>query len=490
MGHSTGFLDIERKGIKERAPLVRVQDWADITLPKDEKNIQHQAARCMDCGTPFCHMGEEVNRLTLGCPLYNLIPEWNDLVYRGQWRDAYQRLIKTNNFPEFTSRVCPAPCEGSCNASLPTDAVAIKSIERAIIDKAFSEGWVQVRKPVIRTGKRVAVVGSGPAGLVCADELNQSGHSVTVFEKADRLGGLLMYGIPNMKLEKWVVERRIDHLSKEGITFITNAEIGSAIPYEDLEEDYDAVVLCVGATKHRDLNILGRHLKGIHYAMDYLRDATQALLEQGEPKISAANKNVIVIGGGDTGADCVATALRQNCRSVIQFGKHQRLSDARLANNPWPEPPQIFTLDYAHAEAQARFNNDPRQFGILTKSFEGVNNVTSLQTVDMKKNEQGTIQEIRGTKKTWQADLVLIAIGFEGVEEQVFHSAQVDKSPRGTIHASRKNFQTNRPGVFAAGDARRDQSLIVWAMREGREVADVVNQYLGSGTVGLNEQNG
>jgi glutamate synthase (NADPH) small chain len=483
MGNSTGFLDIKRLGTQERDPWGRLHDWADITLPKDEETIREQAARCMDCGTPFCHIGEEVNRLTLGCPLYNLIPEWNDLVYRGQWLDAYHRLIKTNNFPEFTSRVCPAPCEGSCNASLPTEAVEIKSIERAIIDKAFSEGWVQVRKPHVRTGKRVAVVGSGPAGLVCADELNRSGHSVTVFEKADRLGGLLMYGIPNMKLEKWVVERRIEHLTKEGITFITNAEIGSTISFKNLENDYDAVVLCIGATKHRDLNISGRHLKGIHFAMDYLKESTQALLDQREPKITATNKNVIVIGGGDTGADCVATALRQNCCSVIQFGKHERLSEVRLATNPWPEPPLIFTLDYAHAEAEARIGKDPRQFEILTKSFAGNQSVTSLRTVEIKKNDHGAIQEVPGTEKEWQADLVLIAIGFEGVEDKVFQTTKVEKSPKGTIHAPRKNFKTNRPGVFAAGDARRGQSLIVWAMREGREVAEEIDRYLGSGTI-------
>lgn len=478
MGQLLGFLEIEREKIKERHPLERQEDWADITQPVDEQSIQSQAARCMDCGTPFCHMGEEVNKLTLGCPLYNLIPEWNDLVYRGQWYDAYKRLIKTNNFPEFTSRVCPAPCEGSCNASIPTESVAIKSIERAIIDKAFSEGWVTARKPNQRTGKRVAVVGSGPAGLVCADELNQSGHQVTVFERSDRLGGLLMYGIPNMKLEKWIVERRIDHLEKEGIIFVTNTEVGTTVTFEELEADFDAVVLCVGSTKHRDLPIPGRDLKGIHLAMDYLQVSTKALLNQNEPKINAAGKNVIVIGGGDTGADCVATALRQNCQSVVQFGKHERLSDFRLSNNPWPEPPQIYTLDYAHSEAKERFNKDPRQFGILTKHFNGEDSVSSLETIDVIKDDQGVIQEVSGSERSWQADLVLLAIGFEGVEDGIFNTAGVEKSPKGTVLASRKTFETTRPGVFAAGDARRGQSLIVWAMREGREVADVVNRYL------------
>lgn len=478
LGRLGGFLEIDRQKTPERGAWERQRDWQELTLPSDERLIQDQAARCMDCGTPFCQMGEAWQKLTIGCPLYNLIPEWNDLVYRGHWREAYERLIKTNNFPEFTSRVCPAPCEGSCNANLPTEPVAIKSIERAIIDKAFEEGWVIVRRPKKRTGKKVAVIGSGPAGLACADNLNQAGHSVTVFEKADRPGGLLMYGIPNMKLEKWVVERRIEHLKKEGITFILNTEVGKAIPLEKLEAQFDAVILCVGAARHRDLKIPGRTLKGIHYAMDYLEESTKALLEGRAPKITAEGKKVIVIGGGDTGADCVATALRQNCLSVVQFGKHERPPKVRRANNPWPEPPQIFKLDYAHEEAIARFGHDPRQFGISTVRFRGTESVSMLETVGIKVNEDGSLEEIPETEQSWEADLVLIAIGFEGVEKNFADYTDIKLSANGTILAPRKTFATNRPNVYAAGDARRGQSLIVWAMREGREVADIVNEKL------------
>lgn len=479
MGDPLAFLTIPRRENGERQAAERVNDWGEYVVPLADEALRKQAARCMDCATPYCQIGAEWNGATSGCPLYNLIPEWNELVRRGHWREAYERLIKTNNFPEFTSRACPAPCEGSCTAALPAAPVAIKSIERAIIDRAFAEGWVTARRPARRNGFKVAVVGSGPAGLACADELNQMGYRVTVFERADRPGGLLMYGIPNMKLEKSVVERRIQLLAEEGIAFVTGTEVGRDLAFREVRKRFDAVVLCIGSGKTRDLAIEGRDLQGVHQAMDYLTASTKALISGQPPAIDARGKRVIVIGGGDTGADCVAVALRQKCQSVIQFSRRGRLPDQRPSDNPWPEAPKVFKLDYGYEEAVATFGRDPRTYNVLPVRFVGKNDrVTGLVTVDVAFDDRGRLRELPGTERTWPADLVLLAVGFSGVEDHLFAHTGVAKSPQGTIAASRKTYQTDIPGVFAAGDARRGASLIVWAMREGRDAAAAVDRYL------------
>ncbi|GAB7389371.1 glutamate synthase small subunit [Bacillaceae bacterium] len=491
MGKPTGFMEYAREVPQERDPLSRINDWQEYQLPFSEEKLRIQGARCMDCATPYCHTGVELNGTTSGCPLYNLIPEWNDLVYRGRWKEALDRLLKTNNFPEFTGRVCPAPCEGSCTVGIYDPPVAIKSIERAIIEKGFAEGWIVPRPPKTRTGKKVAVVGSGPAGLACADQLNKAGHSVTVFERADRIGGLLTYGIPNMKLEKGVVERRVNLLKEEGITFVTNTEIGKDISADELRAEFDAIVLCAGAQKHRDILIEGRELKGIHFAMDYLTGVTKSYLDsrfQDGRFISAEGKDVIVIGGGDTGADCVATALRQKCRSVVQFGKHPRLPDERSSENPWPEYPHVYTLDYAYEEAEAKFGRDPREYCIMTKKFVGDENghVKELHTVQMEKlvgeNGRVTFREIPGTEKVWPAQLVLIAIGFEGTENTLIEQFGLT-AERNKVKAEYGKYKTNVDGVFVAGDMRRGQSLIVWAIHEGREAAREVDKYLMGTTI-------
>jgi len=445
----------------------------------------------MDCGTPFCHMGMELEGITTGCPINNLIPEWNDLVYRGRWQEALDRLLKTNNFPEFTGRVCPAPCEGSCTLAITDPAVAIKSIERTIIDKGFENGWITPRIPTKRTGKKIAIIGSGPAGLASADQLNQAGHTITVFERADRPGGLMMYGIPNMKLEKEVVERRIRLLTQEGIDFVTNTEVGKDITAEELRKNYDAVILCTGAQKQRDLQIDGREAKGVHFAMDYLTNSTKSLLDSNfEDKqfIDTEGKDVIVIGGGDTGADCVATALRQKCRSVVQFGKHPQLPTARTSDNMWPAYPNVFTLDYAYEEADAKFGGDPRQYSVQTKKIVSDANgvVKELHTIQMEKykGEDGRydFKEIPGTEKVWPAQHVFIAIGFEGTEQPLSNQFAVETS-NNKVKAKYGEYKTNVEGVFAAGDARRGQSLIVWAINEGREAAREVDLYLMGSTL-------
>ncbi|WMX55103.1 glutamate synthase small subunit [Peribacillus sp. R9-11] len=486
MGKATGFMDYPREKPKDRNPLTRLSDWREYTAPFYDEKLSTQGARCMDCATPFCHMGMELNRVTTGCPIHNLIPEWNDLVYRGRWKEALDRLTKTNNFPEFTGRVCPAPCEGSCTVAINDPAVAIKNIERTIIDKGFENGWITPRIPEYRTGKKIAIIGSGPAGLASADQLNQAGHSVTVYERSDRAGGLLTYGIPNMKLEKDVVARRIKLLNQEGIDFVTNTEIGKDISSEELQNQYDAVILCTGAQKQRDLVIEGREAKGIHLAMDYLTTSTKSLLDSNFEDgqfLNTKGKDVIVIGGGDTGADCVATALRQECKSVVQFGKHPILPTARTSDNMWPAYPNVFSLEYAYEEAEAKFGADPRQYSIQTKKIvaDENGNVKELHTISMEKikGEDGVyiFKEIPGTEKVWPAQFVFIAIGFEGTEQPLLTQFGVETVNQ-KIDAVYGEYRTNVEGVFAAGDARRGQSLIVWAINEGREVAREVDRYL------------
>jgi len=493
MSTPTGFMEYQRQLPADRDPAERVKDWEEFHKHLEEEELQTQGARCMDCGTPYCHTGIDMIGGTSGCPIHNLIPEWNNLVYRGLWREALERLHKTNNFPEFTGRVCPAPCEGSCTVGLIGEPVTIKSIEQAIIDKGFEEGWVVPEPPEKRTGRRVAVVGSGPAGLAAAAQLNKAGHSVTVYERADRIGGLLTYGIPSMKLDKGVVQRRVDLLRAEGIEFVVNTEIGKDIPAQKLTQDYDAVVLCGGATKPREFNIEGSDLKGVHYAMDYLNGTIKSYLDSGLADgnyISAKDKDVIVIGGGDTGSDCVATALRHGCRSVTQFGTHKRAPLTRdPIANPWPQFPNVYTLDYAHEEAKALFGSDPREFSIMTTKFVGdeEGNLKELHTVQIERivDETGRkiYQPIPGTEKVFPAQIALIAIGFDGPEQTLVQQLGLETDRRSNVKAPYGKYTTNVDKVFAAGDMRRGQSLVVWAINEGREVAREVDKYLMGATV-------
>jgi glutamate synthase (NADPH) small chain len=488
MSTPTGFMEFKRELPADRDPVERIKDWEEFHLHLDEEHLRTQGARCMDCGTPYCHTGMELAGNASGCPVNNLIPEWNNLIYRGLWREALDRLHKTNNFPEFTGRVCPAPCEGSCTVGLIGQPVTIKTIEQAIIDRGFEEGWVVPQPPKERTGKRVAVVGSGPAGLAAAAQLNKAGHLVTVYERADRIGGLLTYGIPTMKLDKKVVQRRVDLLAAEGITFVTNTEIGKDISAQKLVDDFDAVVLCGGATKSRDVSMEGRELKGVYQAMDYLNGTIKSYLDSNLEDgnyISAKDKDVIVIGGGDTGTDCVATALRHGCRSVTQFGTHAKAPLERdSVNNPWPQFPNVYTLDYAHEEAKALFGEDPRAFSVLTKKFVGDENgnLKELHTVQIQRTVDETgrkvYTEIPGTEKVWKADLVLIAVGFEGPESTIINELGLEQDRRSNVKAQYGQYVTNVDKVFAAGDMRRGQSLVVWAINEGREAAREVDKFL------------
>ncbi len=487
MGKPTGFIEYRREVPTEAAPPMRIKHWKEFAVPMEESSLQTQGARCMDCGIPFCHTGKLISGMASGCPVNNLIPEWNDLVYRGLWRDALERLERTNNFPEFTGRVCPAPCEGSCTVGLNDSPVTIKTIEKAIIDKGFEEGWVVAKPPSVRTGKKVAVVGSGPSGLACAAQLNQAGHQVTVFERSDRVGGLLMYGIPNMKLDKRYVERRVELMKAEGITFVTGTEVGKDYPAEQLRSEFDAIVLCGGATKGRDLPIEGRELKGIHLAMEFLHKNTKSLLDsnlEDGAYISAAGKDVIVIGGGDTGTDCVGTSIRHQCSSVVQFEIMPKPPEQRAANNPWPEWPKVYKMDYGQEEAADLYGADPRQYLISTKKFVGDENghVKELHTVliEWKKDEQGRFipAEVPGSERIYPAQLVLLAMGFLGPEHTLMDQLGVEKDERSNARAEYGSYRTNVDGVFAAGDMRRGQSLVVWAINEGREAARECDRYL------------
>jgi glutamate synthase (NADPH) small chain len=494
MGKPTGFLEFERTLPTDRGVAERITDWNEFHQHLHVETLRQQGARCMDCGVPFCHLGQplpETSPAASGCPINNLIPEWNDLVYRGLWREALLRLHRTNNFPEFTGRVCPAPCEGSCVLGIHDPPVTIKSIECAIVDRGFENGWIVPEPPVRRTGRKVAVVGSGPAGLACAAQLNRAGHRVTVYERADRIGGLLAYGIPNMKLDKAVVQRRVDILAAEGVEFVTNTHIGIDVPADRLTSDNDAVVLCGGATRPRDLSITGRELDGVHYAMDFLTGNTHAVLSRNQaarPPISAADKHVIVIGGGDTGTDCVGTSMRHGCRSVTQFEIMSRPPEQRTDDNPWPEWPRIFRVDYGQEEAAAVFGADPRQYLISTKEFVGdeQGRIRELHTVAVEwaRGEDGRPfpREIEASERTWPADLVLLAMGFLGPESTVLDQLKVETDARSNVQAEHGVFATSVPGVFAAGDMRRGQSLVVWAINEGRGAAREVDRYLMGGT--------
>lgn len=487
MGKTTGFMEFERKSTPYQNPKDRLKSWKEFYEPLTEEELQEQGARCMDCGVPFCQTGSEIDNKSLGCPVYNLIPEWNDLVYRGKWKDALDRLHKTNNFPEFTGRVCPAPCEGSCVLGIIEPPVAIKSIEQAIIDKGFEEGWVKPEPPEQRTGKTVGIVGSGPAGLAAAAQLNKAGHKVTVYERADRIGGLLTYGIPNMKLDKSLVKRRVNLLKEEGVDFVTNTEIGKDIPAQNLREKHDALVLCGGATKPRDLPIEGRDLNGIHFAMEFLHADTKSLLDSDHGDgnfISAKDKNVIVIGGGDTGTDCVSTSMRHECKNLTQFEILPKPPNERADENPWPQWPNIYKVDYGQEEAAAVFGDDPRQYQVMTKKFvgDGNGNVKELHTVQIEwvtdDNGRKSPKEIEGTEKVWKTDLVLLAMGFLGPESPVLDQLEIERDNRSNAKAEFEKYDTNVEGVFAAGDMRRGQSLVVWAINEGRGAARECDRWL------------
>jgi len=476
MGKVTGFKEFDRKTEDYRPVELRIKDYGEIfTGTHDVAHLQEQGARCMDCGVPFCQSEN-------GCPVDNLIPEWNDLIYNDKWQAALIRLHKTNNFPEFTGRVCPAPCEGSCVLGMNNPAVTIKNIEQSIVDRGFEEGWVQPNMVEYRTGKKIAVIGSGPAGLATADELNKIGHSVTVFERDDRIGGLLMYGIPNMKLGKDVVDRRVNLLKDSGVEFITNVNVGQDITTATLQKEFDALVFTTGATQARDLPVDNRDANGVHMAMEYLSKNTKSLLDTGHADnsdLSAKDKDVIVIGGGDTGTDCIGTALRQGAKSIVNFELMGKPPEDRADNNPWPLWPLIYRVDYGHAEAAQVFGNDPRQYHLMTKSFikDDAGNVTGLNTVNVDFKD-GQLIEIEGSEKAWKSQLVLLSMGFVSPEHYLSDDAGIELDARGNYQAAYGEYATSQKGIFTAGDCRRGQSLVVWAINEGRGVAKVVDEYL------------
>ena len=499
MGKPTGFLEFQREVPKDRSPLARVADWQEFHIHMPEADLKQQGARCMDCGIPFCHTGQLVSGMASGCPIHNLIPEWNDLVYRGLWKEALERLHKTNNFPEFTGRVCPAPCEGSCVLGINDPPVTIKNIENSIIDHGWANGWVKPEMPKLRTGKKVAIIGSGPAGISAAAQLNRAGHEVTIFERADRPGGLLMYGIPNMKLDKQeVVMRRIHLLEQEGIKFVCNTEVAKAethgqdarattiYPAAKLVKEFDAVILATGATKPRDLPIPGREFKGVHFAMDFLTANTKAILDDHKNGsfIDATGKDVVVIGGGDTGTDCVGTSMRHGCKSLVQVEILPKPPLERTKDNPWPEWPKTLKVDYGQEEAAAKFGDDPRVYLTTATKFDGDSHghVTAVHTVQVEwtRNDKGQYvpKNVPGSEKVLPAQLVLLAMGFLGPEQPLLDALGVERDSRSNAKAEFEKYQTNLKGVFACGDCRRGQSLVVWAFNEGRGAARECDRYL------------
>ena len=488
MGKPTGFMDYKREVSKDRSPRERIRDFQEFHghLPRERQQLQ--GARCMECGVPFCQSGMTICGMTSGCPLHNLVPEWNDLVYIGNWEQAYNRLVKTNSFPEFTSRVCPALCEAACTCGLIGEPVATRENEYAIIENAYEKGYADPRPPKVRTGKTVAVVGSGPSGLAAADQLNKRGHSVTVFERSDRIGGLLMYGIPNMKLEKQVVERKIKVMEAEGVIFVTGTNVGKDLKAEKLLKDFDRVVLACGASNPRDINAPGRDAKGIYFAVDFLKANTKSLLDsnfQDGKFVNTKGKNVVIIGGGDTGNDCVSTSIRHGCKSVTQIEMMPKAPDQRAENNPWPEWPKICKTDYGQEEAIALFGRDPRIYEATVKEFvkDKNGNLKAVKIVKLsweKDPETGRMKmtEIPGSEQTLPADIVLIAAGFLGSQKYVTDAFKVNLDQRTNVSTAPGQYETSVKNVFAAGDMHRGQSLVVWAIREGRQAARAVDESL------------
>lgn len=477
MGKPTGFMDYERKVTSLVPPLERIKNYDEFHLPLDEGERKCQAARCMNCGVPFCQSGENFGGMISGCPLHNLIFEWNDEIYKGNYKEALKRLLKTNSFPEFTGRVCPALCEAACTCGMNGDSVTAHENELFVIEEGFKNGWVKPRPPQIRSGKKVAVVGSGPSGLSVADRLNKRGHSVTVFERESAPGGLLMFGIPNMKLDKKIVARRIKLMTDEGVVFKTGIDIGKDISYDKLKHDFDAVVLCSGSKKARDLVADGRDAKGIYFAVDFLTAATKKVIgEDKKYSIDANGKNVVIVGGGDTGNDCVGTCIRQGCKSVIQLEMMPPLPDERAENNPWPQWPRVLKTDYGQQEAIAVFGSDPRVYCTTVKEFiknnKGILKKVKTVMLDSK------FKEIPGSEKIIPCDLLLIAAGFIGCEDYVRDAFGLKCAPRGNVLTKPGIYSTDEKGLFVAGDIHRGQSLVVHAIAEGRACASEVDEYL------------
>ena len=488
MGKATGVMEYEREESAAIKPKERIKNFDEFHTPLSLEKQRTQAARCMDCGVPFCQAGMMIKGMASGCPLNNLIPEWNDLLYNGNWQQAYNRLHKTSNFPEFTSRVCPALCEKACTCGLNGEAVCTKENEKAIIEKAYEEGWAAPKPPKVRTDKRIAVVGSGPSGLAVADQLNRRGHLVTVYERSDRVGGLLRYGIPNMKLEKHIIDRKIEVMKAEGVTFITDANIGENVKAKKLLEEYDSVVLACGASNPRDIKAPGRDANGIYFAVDFLKSTTKSLLDSGLTDgkyISAKGKNVIVIGGGDTGNDCVGTSIRHGCKSIMQLEMMPKPPVDRLPNNPWPQWPKVLKTDYGQEEAIAVFGEDPRVYQTTVKEFikDKKGNLCKVKLVKLepKKDEKTgrmMMSEVAGSEYEVDCELVLIAAGFLGTQKYVSDAFGVELNERTNVKTAPGKFATNVDKVFTAGDMHRGQSLVVWAIREGRDAAREVDEYL------------
>ena len=488
MGKPTGFIEYDRKEAKASSPKERIKNFNEFHTPLPEEEQKCQAARCMDCGVPFCQSGMTIKGMTSGCPLNNLIPEWNDLVYEGNWERAYNRLHKTSNFPEFTSRVCPALCEKACTCGLNGEPVCTKENELAIIEKAYANGWAAAKPPVVRTGKKIAVIGSGPAGLAVADQLNTRGHNVTVFERSDRVGGLLRYGIPNMKLEKHIIDRKLDVMREEGVEFVVNANVGADVKAKDILKEYDAVVLACGASNPRDINAPGRDANGIYFAVDFLTSTTKALLDNGLKEgtyISARDKNVVVIGGGDTGNDCVGTCIRHGCKSVTQLEMMPKAPDERAESNPWPQWPLVCKTDYGQEEAIAVFGHDPRIYTTTVKEFvkDKKGNLSKLITVSLEskvdeKTGRRMMVPVDGTEKEIPCEIVLIAAGFLGTQKYVTDAFGVELNERTNIKTDADSYATSVNGIFTAGDCHTGQSLVVKAIRQGRDCARAVDQYL------------
>ena len=486
MGKPTGFLEYERKNNKAVEPLERIKNFNEFHTPMSDKDRKEQASRCMNCGVPFCQSGMMINGMASGCPLNNLVPEWNDLLYHGCMKEALQMLRQTNNFPEFTSRVCPALCEAACTCGLNDSPVTCKANENAIVEYGYANGLMEARKPKVRTGKKVAIIGSGPSGLAAADQLNRRGHDVTVFERNDHIGGLLMYGIPNMKLEKWVIDRKQKVMEEEGVKFVVNADVGKTVKAADIVKDYDSVILACGASNPRDIKATGREADGIYFAVDFLTRSTKHVLTgKKDGWVDTKGKNVVVIGGGDTGNDCVGTAVRQGAKSVVQIEMMPKLPDERAANNPWPEWPRVCKTDYGQEEAIAVFGKDPRIYQATVKEFiadkNGKLKKVKLVKLEPKKDAKTgrlNMVEIPGSEFEIPADYVLIAVGFLGTQDYVAKAFGVKLNARTNVETAEGSYKTSVDKVFTAGDMHRGQSLVVWGINEGRHVAREVDEFL------------